>query len=553
MFGFTLSLLFVAGVAATYLFRDCLERLVRRRKATRGRVVTRSGGDKHGDKGLRLWGPFQVTVDDCREHFAAAGKSKSGKSYIQRRLMADVLTSIRPGSNRRCYIFDAKNEIIPFLMKIGVSCPVFSINPLESRTDMPISISWDCRTDITSIARAQNLAAKLVPSHNEGSGKYFTDAARLLVRGMCESFIRHNSDSCRGWTFTDLVYASTCPKRMVSVLERDEWGLEDLNGLMKDERTAYQVFTTLYSKMSLFRPVAGLWAHSAESLSLRDWVESDSILTFGSNATVSEAVNPVYGLLFQMLVEEVDEQVDSETRETWVWLDEVRICEPILQSGMLSTFAVKARSKGGILVIGFQDIEGFKLAAGDDKAAMEIIGQCGHQAILRLASHESAEWASRQIGQHETIESLVANAGEITSRSRSLSETYRLKDAMLPSEFMNFKKASPRTGIPGCFVAPERNPVVRAISPREFDRLVVSDREKEKHGIQRRSDVQQQMPRWSIRRIQELGLELDTTNGTKRRKTREPFRKQADVDKQIIFEAANREAQKFDQTLNIAF
>jgi len=544
--------IFVAVSTCIYVFRDYIGRAIRRRLATRGRQVNRSGGDK-SKNGDRLWGPFSVTPDDCREHFLAAGKSKSGKSYIQRRLMAEVLTSIKEGANRRCYIFDAKNEIVPYLMKIGVTCPVFSINPLESRTEMPMSVSWDCRKDITSIARAQNLAAKLVPSHNEGSGKYFTDAARLLVRGMCESFIRHNSDATKGWTFSDLVYASTCPKRLVAVLERDEWGLEDLNGLMKDERTAYQVFTTLYSKMSIFRPVAGLWSRSTSALSLRDWVQSDSILTFGSNATVSEAVNPVYGLIFQMLVEEVDEQVDSESRETWVWLDEVRICEPILQSGMLSTFAVKARSKGGILVIGFQDIEGFKLAAGDDKAAMEIIGQCGHQAILRLASHESAEWASKQIGQHETIESLVSNSGEITSRSRSVNETYRLKDAILPSEFMNFKKASPRTGIPGCFVAPERNPIVRAISPREFDRFVISDRDKEEYGICRRTDSEQEMIRWSIDREQQLGLELERTAHPPRNEMRSVLQTPKRSEKERIFEEANREAQLYDETLNVAF
>lgn len=109
MFDWTAGLLFVSFAGGFYLLRDRAGRWIRRRWNTRGREVERSGGDKI-EPGQRRWGPFGVTPDDCREHFSAAGKSKSGKTYIQRRLMADVLTSIKPGSDRRCFIFDASSS-----------------------------------------------------------------------------------------------------------------------------------------------------------------------------------------------------------------------------------------------------------------------------------------------------------------------------------------------------------------------------------------------------------------------------------------------------------
>ena len=296
--------------------------------------------------------------------------------------------------------------------------------------------------------------------------------------------MRHNGDR---WEFSDLVYASLNPQRLVSVLERDEYGREDLEGLMSEGRTAYQVFTTLYSKMALYRPAVGLWQRTTDAMSLRDWVEGESVMIFGSNATVKEAVNPVYEIIFRMLVEEIDEQPDSETRESWVWLDEIRLCEPVIRSDMLSYFTVKARSKGGIMVLGFQDLEGLKKAIGKE-LAMELVGQCANQALLRFSSMESAKWASSQVGSRETLESLASYSGQIGFFQRTVNESRVMKEAILPSEFMAFPEPSAATGVRGVFIKAGERPKLRTVPGTAFSPYVVSDRQKAELGIDRRAD-----------------------------------------------------------------
>ena len=68
--------------------------------------------------------------------------------------------------------------------------------------------------------------------------------------------------------------------------------------------------------------------------------------------------------MFRTVVETMGTQSNSSTRETIVWLDELRSCEAILRSGKVNSFLLRLRKKGGVFMGGFQDIEGFRHAAG---------------------------------------------------------------------------------------------------------------------------------------------------------------------------------------------
>jgi type IV secretory pathway TraG/TraD family ATPase VirD4 len=365
--------------------------------------------------------------------------------------MAPVLQGIKEGSDHRALIFDAKNDIVPFLKHIGVRCPVYSLNPLESRTEFPIAVRWDIAEDIRSPARAMNLVANLIPSEKSGGNQYFTDAARQVVTAVCESLIRHSPDA---WQFFDLVFACLSQDRIREVLSRDEHGREVLAGFFGDERTAYQVFTTIYSRMAYYRPVAAMWQRTSKSISLREWLKTDSILIIGSNATVKTALDAINEQIVRVIVEEMDEQRNSNKRETWIWIDEARLCGPLLKNDILPYAAVKARSRGGCLVLGFQDIEGFREVAGI-RIANELIAQCSHKALLRMESQESAKFASDLVGTFESIERFSSEGGTSTRPTRSVSEQRVNKQAVLTSEFYGIPLTSPKNGLTGYFLSPE--------------------------------------------------------------------------------------------------
>ena len=378
--------------------------------------------------------------------------------------MKDVLKSIQPGTDKRVLIFDAKNDAAPFLKHIGVTCPVFSLNPFAPFDESVIAVAWDIAADITSPARALNLTACLIPAEKGGNNQYFTDSARQVLSAIVESLIRHSPGS---WTFSEFVHVTLSLERVKASLNRDEEGRQTLANFFGDDRTGYQVFTTIVSRMSYYRPVAELWNKCQRKLSLCDWLSHDSILLIGTNATVETALSAINEVIFRVLVEDVDMQQDSATRRTWFWIDEARLSGPLLRNKMLPYLAVKGRSRGACLVLAFQDIDGFREAAGT-RIANEIIAQCSHKALLRMESDESARWASRIIGQYEALDVMQSRQGGIFGNG-SQSEQRTKHDAVLPSEFFLIPQTSRLTGLTGYFVASSGVVTKSTISPRSIE------------------------------------------------------------------------------------
>lgn len=438
----------------------------RKRRFHRGRQLNRIKPESKRGATLR-WGPLYLPESSATQHFLTVGTTGSGKSVIQRILMKDVLRSIHPSSDRRVLIFDAKNDAIDFLRQIDVSCPVLNLNPFSPESTGASRVSWHIAADITSPARALNLAAALIPSEKNGNNRYFTDSARQVLSAVIESFVRHSGEE---WTFSELVHTTLSLQRVKDVLKRDPEGRETLSNFFGDERTGYYVFTTIVSRMSYFRPVADQWRLRRRAISLRYWLNTESILLIGMNATADTALAALNEIMFRVLVEEVDMQGDSYTRRTWFWIDEARLSGPLLRNKMLPYLAVKGRSKGACLLIAFQDIDGFREAAGP-RIANEIIAQCSHKALLRIESDETAAWASRIIGQYETLDVMKSKQGGLFGTG-SDSEQATKRDAVLPSEFFLIPIANLTQGVAGYFLSPTVGAVYQQILPKSMKEVI---------------------------------------------------------------------------------
>lgn len=494
-------LLFMVAVVFLCLVLPVLKKRVRHRRFERGRQLGDTKGTKKLTHGLR-WGNFTLPYSAATQHFLAVGTTGAGKSLVQRLLMQDVLTGIQPGTDARALILDAKNDMPGFLKLVGTTCPVYTLNPFDARNDFPKAVAWDVAADVTSPARALNLASAFIPAEGSGNNRYFTDAARQLVTGVIESFIRHTPGT---WTFSDLVFGTLCIERVKEILSRDADGEAVLRSFLGDERTGYQVFTTVASRMAYFKPVAAMWQRTAGRLSLRDWVADESVLLLGVNATAKLALDAINEVLFRIVVEEIDSQPDSATRRTWIWIDEARLSGPLLKGEMLPYLAVKGRSRGACLVLAFQDVEGFREAAGL-RVAHEIIAQCSHKALLRLESEESAAWASRLLGQYETLQVMHSDPA-LFQHGGTRSEHVARKDAVLPSEFYLIPPISPRNGLTGYFVSPNHGAMRATFSGKDVARVVVPDEMAGEASIVTRGDDEQGLQPWTNADRERLKLE----------------------------------------------
>jgi len=352
-----------------------------------------------------------------------------------------------------------------------------------------MAVAWDIAKDITSPARAQNLAASLLPKEQGGNNQYFTDAARQVVIGLIESFIKHNGES---WTFADLVFTCLNEKRIRNVLGRDAAGQDVVDGFFGDEKTAYQVFTTICSRLSYFKPVAALWQRAERRLSVREWLKMGSILILGANATAKTSLDAINEQVFRVMVEEIDIQSNSDSRRTWVWIDEARLSGPLLQGDLLPMLAVKGRSRGCCLVIAFQDMEGLREAAGE-RIANELVAQLSNKALLRMESDGSASWASKQLGQFETIEYFSSDS----HHSQSLSGQRVVRDAVMTSEFFQIKPASFENGVTGFFTSPGRGAYRGTVPGIEIQPVVVSAETESKHSMAYRPEADQWLIPWT--------------------------------------------------------
>ena len=506
----------LAGSGAAFSLIGPLRRRMRATRYTRGlRPSTSQRKREYCSKSNALkFGNARLERSAATQHFLFAGTSGSGKSLLQRHLLRDVLAGIDVGSDRRCLILDAKQDMVPFLLRAGVSCPVYSLNPLESRTDFPISVCWDVAADVTSPPRALNFVAGLFPEEAGGQNRYWTDAGRHVVAGVVESFIRHTPGQ---WSFSDFVFVNLNLKRIQSVLQRDEEGRDVWNAFLADDDTSLKVFTTIVSRVSYYRSVAALWQRCTKRLSIRKWLKSDSVLLLGTNATIAAALDPINELLFRVFVEEVDAQANSTSRETWAWIDEARLAKAMLRGERLAYFATKARSKGGVLCLSFQDIEGFRHACGSTQLADEIVAQCSYKMLARMESAESAKWAAGLVGQYETIEWFESESKNGLRASQGQSAQRVQKDSVLPAEFFSIPIPSKRFGATAVFLSPTFAGL-DTVQGDELQRVVVSERDEIEHGIQARPEHAQILKRWTKddeRRLLLPSPELDPEPGRK--------------------------------------
>ena len=212
-------------------------------------------------------------------------------------------------------------------------------------------------------------------------------------------------------------------KRLIRLLESVP-ETQDLVALYFDEeRTGKNVMATIAAKMAPYEFVAAAWSQASEKISLTEWLNDEFILVLGNDEEHRAALNAINRVLFKRLTELILAQSESDTRRTWIFLDEAREAGDLEGLGRLMT---TGRSKGACVVLGFQDIDGFRDAYGE-KAANEIAGIPSNKAILGLSSPETAEWASSLFGEYEATEvevTLSSGSSEAIGESKTQGDSH---------------------------------------------------------------------------------------------------------------------------------
>ncbi len=369
-------------------------------------------------------------------------------------MMESILPRIGSGQDSRALIYDAKRDMIPILVGQGMEDRIVSLHPFDERGS-----AWDMAKDITSPAAADQAATVLIPHEKASSNPFFTDAARALMTGVMTVFIRKCSER---WTFRDVIVALKSATRIKAVLGECDETRDLIEQYFTNERTANDVMATLATKIQRYQYVAAAWEKAKDSISLKQWIESESILVLGNDEETRSAVDALNQVIFKRVSELILNQSESFTRRTWIFLDELKEAGEL--PGLTSLLS-KGRSKGACIVIGFQDFEGLSAAMKDTRVAHEIVGLCANKAILRLDSAETAKWASSQFGEQEIEQRRVSTSsgtcsqegmGSRSSSNTSTSEQWinMKRQAILPAQFLDLKPVEKSGSLHGYYIVP---------------------------------------------------------------------------------------------------
>ena len=366
------------------------------------------------------WAGCNLPGEISDGNFLIAGAIGTGKTRMHRELIASLVPSIQPGSDRRIIIYDVKSDLLSELAGMNPSSNLVVFNPFDRR-----SVGWDLAADVETPTDARNFAESLIQPSKSRDDTFFITGARNIVAGVINKL---NAKHPRGWTLRHLVRITATRERLASIL-----GDSDLvPQYFEPPDTFSNIRNTIANVMVPLEQVAALWEHT-KLISLKEWVKTgDSILVLGGKADLQASLQTLNRVALKMISTTFLSQHESP-RRTRLWF----FCDELKEAGRLDSLPalLNGRSKGVRCVLGFQDIEGLESDYGNKEVTREILSRCTTVSFLKLTSPDTADWASKKTGEverFEFLESQTAGKGE-----KSVSEHLTKREAILRSEFMS--------------------------------------------------------------------------------------------------------------------
>ncbi|MBS1701776.1 MAG: type IV secretion system DNA-binding domain-containing protein [Armatimonadetes bacterium] len=393
------------------------------------------------------------------ENVAVIGAIGSGKSVLMNRFA----TSVFEHGPTRVLVYDAKSELIPYLAGTAGFDKLKIFNPWDAR-----GVGWNLGEDITNVLASWQFTNLLIPQREGGTDRFWDDAARDVIQAVLRSFLETIPNE-GSFTFSDVMRSLTFPNYLRFWLEQKACrnGAPFLAGKRvlasyldnADEKVAKNIWSTISSAIGIWEPVAAAWQDATEGYSLKRWIEGKDVIVLGGtegSRAVTDVINRmIFDRSAQLILDKEERAQHAEGYDddlTFYLLDEL----PSLGKTLLNSLLLKGRSKGVITAFAVQTKASVESVYGKE-AAIEILGQAGCLAVLKLNDSDTATWAAQQFGSFIVD---IPSAGTTTGQGNvSFSNTRSESERTLfqTSHFLYLPKASAQNGIWGLFRNPYRS------------------------------------------------------------------------------------------------
>jgi type IV secretory pathway TraG/TraD family ATPase VirD4 len=374
------------------------------------------------------------------------GAVNSGKTVLMRMLMQFILPTIKPGSDRRAIIYDAKKNALPMLAGMNVKCPIIILNPFHAD-----SYAWDISADVDTPAAAAEVANILV-KESKGDNPFWPNSARDILGGIMKALIITQP---RNWTLAEVLNIFSDLERTKDLLLPfpETRGLVSVY-LQGDERTLSNIRSTIASNFASLREIANLWANTLRAnpdrkISLRQWTHQESILILGNDERLRAPMEAVNEVLVSLLGNLTLSLEDSDTRRITLFLDEFQTFG--FHRNILRLLT-QGRSKGICGVIVLHTRPGLQAKYGD-KLADAIAATCTNKAFLRMDCPDTAQWAAQVLGKAEILQYTRSYTDSRYEDKYSITEHIVEKDVVMPSQLLRLPRTN-RECLYGYFTSP---------------------------------------------------------------------------------------------------
>ena len=298
------------------------------------------------------------------------------------------------------------------------------------------SIAWSPGMDIRSQLDCQQVAGIMFPPNPKDSQPFFLNSARQIL----EAIFMFLDSKGEDWGWGDVwEILSRDKKDIARLLSTFEDGKALANIIGGDSKATEDIYSTLIGHaQQTIRWYAKAWPKG--NVGLRKWVHGNSkLLIIGGIPERVDLAQATANMAVEMIVNEILSLPDDPNRRIWLFLDELATLGKL--TSLLNAFSL-GRSKGLCVVAGIQDIGKLEHHYGA-QLAKSIANTYSTQIVLRCSDHDTAQWASKNLGEQEVIITQKSSGSSSndsnTTRSDSQQEQLKTMSLFMPSQIVNFE------------------------------------------------------------------------------------------------------------------
>ncbi len=311
------------------------------------------------------------------QHAMILGAPGTGKTLT----LIALLERIRRRGNK-ALVYDPTGTFYSIFWQPGD----YLLNPLDARSQ-----HWNPWAEIRTPYDADTLAKSLIPIE-VNSDPFWVNAARSILAAALNRLPK-------GERTVERLIEYLCTTDL-SELARLVPGTDAAALLSQDNpRTALSVQATTATST---RSLRYLWAGEQPLFSIRDWLaeSDDSWLFLGAPADQQASLKPLLTCWLESAATAVLSLPPSQERRVFVIIDELPTLHRL---EAIPRLLAQGRKFGIAGFIGLQNFAQLKEIYGP-AGADALAGQCSTWLTLRVPDAESAEWASRNLGEIDVTE-----------------------------------------------------------------------------------------------------------------------------------------------------